>query len=371
MALAALATFSATARASGFVQIELVGGGSKTADLSAEQADITAATYANVAAPGGAPQTVTVTSGYSLPKLFKDLQIPTTFGSAEIIAPQGPPVVLTNTQATSSSAYQEGGGAPVVWGDGAGTHFLVPSTPSGAVNAGETFTSASITIVLHGGPSLSVGIFGSPVKAIVGKPVQFTSSVAGGTPLGYQWSFGDSTSGSQANPSHTYNALGTYDVYLRVTGSGDSVGASLVTHLVVGNPPPKTSSLPAGTSGTGLGTGGGTGGPGSGAGNGAGSQVTTAPARHVIPKRSHRRARQAPRPVGPLVSGVAISYISPPTGATGGGAGAARAAHLRANARGLQLGMWIWLGVLLALFGGALLEWNGWRRVRLLTPEAS
>jgi hypothetical protein len=383
MALAALMISCTSARAEGFVQIDTVGGGARTVDLSQlGTPDVPSASYSTVATPGGTPQTVTVTSGYSLLKLFKDAKLPVTFGSAEILAPQGPPVVLTNTQAMSPAAYSAGGGPPVVWADGAGTHFLVPSTPSGNTYAGETFTGQGgiITIQLHRGPPLSVGISG-PVKAYVGKPVKFTGSVFGGTATQFQWTFGDGSVASDAAPSHTFAALGTYDVYLQVTGGADSVGASSVIPVVVGNAPPPRPGVGTGTGGTGTGSGSGGSGAGSGTGAGAaststtpGSTATVAPAHpHPARRPAHRRAQKPPRPVGPVVSGIAISYIATPAGAvggsSGGAAGAARAAHQAASAKGLREGMWIWLGVLLALFGGGLLELRGsWRTAPPPTP---
>jgi hypothetical protein len=387
MALAAFMISCASARAEGFVQIDTVGGGAHTVDLShLGRPDVPSASYSAVASPGGTPQTVTVTSGYSLAKLFKDAGIPAAFGSAEILAPQGPPVVLTNPQATSPAAYSAGGGPPVVWADGAGTHFLVPSTPSGNTNAGETFTGqgGTITIQLHRGPPLSVGISG-PVKAYVGKPVKFTASVFGGAATQFQWTFGDGSVASDAAPSHAFATLGTYDVYLQVTGGADSVGASYVIPVVVGNAPPPPPGVGAGTGGNGTGSGG-SGGQGVGAGTGAGSPSTSttpgsaptvAPAHHRVAKRpAHHRARQPPRAVGPVVSGIAISYIATPAsaagGSSGGAAGAARAAHQAATAKGLREGMWIWLGVLVALFGGGLLELRGsWRTTPAPTPTAA
>ncbi|HWF34796.1 MAG TPA: PKD domain-containing protein [Solirubrobacteraceae bacterium] len=373
-ALVALAIGSPSARAEGLVRIVTVGGaGGQTVSLSQLGApDVPDYTYSTVATPGAGPQSVTVTSGYSLPKLFKDLHIPTTFGSAEILAPQGPPVVLDNLQAVSPYAYH--GELPVVWADGAGTHFLVPSTPSGNTNAGETFAGQGgiITIELHRGPPLSIGISG-PVKAYVDKPVAFSASVYGGAASLYQWSFGDGSLSSEVAPSHVFTAVGTYDVYLQVTGGADSVGASSVIPVVVGTPPPVPAGAGAGAGGNGTGTGSGSGAGGTGAGTGAGAQSTSTPP-HRAQRSAHRRARQAPRPVGPLVSGIAISYIAQPATATGGtsggAAGAARAAHVRANARGLRYGMWIWFGVLVALFGGGLLELRGSWRVSPPITEA-
>jgi heme/copper-type cytochrome/quinol oxidase subunit 3 len=77
-----------------------------------------------------------------------------------------------------------------------------------------------------------------------------------------------------------------------------------------------------------------------------------------------------------VVSGIAISYIATPAsaagGSSGGAAGAARAAHQAATAKGLREGMWIWLGVLVALFGCGLLELRGsWRTAPAPTPTAA
>lgn len=374
LALAVLTICCATARADGFVEVIPAGGGAaRTVELSElGQPAVPEGSYGNVATPGGLPQTVAVTSGYSLPQLFKYLGIaPTKFGSAEIAAPEGPPVVLSSAQATSATAYD--GGPPVVWADGAGTHFLEPSTPSGAINAGETFTG-TITIQLHRGPPLSLGIYGIPQNAIVNKPVQLHSQVYGGSALSYQWSFGDSSAGSAADPSHVYTALGTYNVYLQVTGTHDTVGVSPVIRIVVGNPPKLAPNPGAGTGGNGSNGSTGVGGQGTGTTDGTGTTArpttTTTPTvqRHTKTRPRRRRAKPVPRPAGPLVSGIAISYISPSASsaaAAAGAARAARAANVRARAAGLNEGMWIWFVVLVMLFGGAFLEWSGPRHARL------
>jgi PKD domain len=383
VALTAVAISCATARADGVIQIDTATGGSQTVSLSElGTPKVPYGSYDNVATPGGVAQTVTVTNGYTLPQLFiylnKHFQIsPTSFGSVEIVAPEGPPVVLNSAQATSATAYE--GGPPVVWADGAGTHFLEPSTPSGTVNAGETFTG-TITIQLHRGPPLSVGISTSELKAVVNKPVQFSSQVYGGTALSYQWSFGDDTIGSAADPSHVYTALGTYSISLGVTGTDDTVGASPVIQVVVGNPPKVLPNPGAGTGGSGTGgTGVGTGGSGSGTGTGTGghgasTKITTSGHRHASKRSPKRRTKPLPRSTGPIVSGIEISYITPAASsaaAAAGSAAAARAATAKARAAGLNLGMWIWFAVLVMLFGGAVLEWSGPRRARLALARAS
>ncbi|QDH10819.1 DUF1349 domain-containing protein [Nocardioides dongxiaopingii] len=64
-------------------------------------------------------------------------------------------------------------------------------------------------------------------------PVEFTSTVAdpdGDEPVAYAWDFGDDTTSTDANPSHTYTAPGTYVVSLTAT---DARGAKATRTLEV------------------------------------------------------------------------------------------------------------------------------------------
>jgi hypothetical protein len=361
----ALLSGSATARAAGYV--DFVGGasGSHEVDLSQLPAtpgpDVVNRTYGDISIDGGPPEAVTVT-GYSLGALLSSLKIPpSSFTFAEVTAPDGRSALLTNTQATSPGAYADG--PPVVWQDGSGAHFLLPSLPGGGAYAGESFTGAgdTITIDLHTGTLLAVGIASSATKAIVDKPVELTSSVEPADALSYDWSLGDGSVASTSSVTHVYDQTGTYDVYLQVSGAGDSLGISTVLPIVVGEPPPApvrqaevTTIQAAGIPG-----GSGTGGSGSGSGSGfaAGAATTTT---HRRPRpHPHRVARPKPppRPTGPLVSGIAITEIG---AGNGGGAGAAggspRSAHASAAGTAVGEGFWISLGVLAMLLGGALLE---------------
>jgi PKD repeat protein len=368
--------FCATARAAGFVHI--VGAGTdKTLDLSAlpGKPDVPDTTYGSIATtPGGTPQTVTVTGGYSLGAVLAAAGITraSSFGSAEIAAPQGPPVVLSNLQAMSAFAYTSGG-PPVVWDNGSGAQFLVPSTPSGNTNAGEAFAGpgGTVTIELHNGPPLAVGISAAPQPAIIGKPVQLRAYVYGApsASLQYQWNLGDESATSpEASPTHVYAHIGTYNVYLQASGGADSPGASTVLRVVVGNPPPVISNpgSGSGSGGTGSGTGSGGQGRGSGAGGaqgGATGSHTAAPA--AVPQPSTKRVgprhvKAPPQPVGPLVSGILISDPNQsPAAAARAAAGAARAARVARRQAALAEWMWILTGALALLFVGALFEWNG------------
>ena len=56
----------------------------------------------------------------------------------------------------------------------------------------------------------------------MGQTVQFNGSNS--TPIGgitnYQWSFGDSSTGSGATPTHAYSSPGNYTATLTATGKG-------------------------------------------------------------------------------------------------------------------------------------------------------
>ncbi len=50
--------------------------------------------------------------------------------------------------------------------------------------------------------------------------VRFSANVRGDAPLSYRWDFGDGSTSSEATPSHTYAAEGTYTVTLTLTNAG-------------------------------------------------------------------------------------------------------------------------------------------------------
>ncbi|HEV3171228.1 MAG TPA: PKD domain-containing protein, partial [Actinocrinis sp.] len=100
---------------------------------------------------------------------------------------------------------------------------------------------------VQGSTPLSASAGGSPSTGNAPLTVNFTGSATGGTaPYTYSWTFGDGTSSTTQNPSHTYSAAGTYTATLTVTDSASpaNTATSQVTTNVsaVGNPLAATAS---------------------------------------------------------------------------------------------------------------------------------
>jgi PKD repeat protein len=103
-------------------------------------------------------------------------------------------------------------------------------TDSGA----RTATATAITISVS--PALSVGDSASATGGDAPLAVNFTSAPSGGlAPYAYVWTFGDGTSATAQNPSHTYTSAGSYSVSLTVTdANGVKATANALTITVQG-----------------------------------------------------------------------------------------------------------------------------------------
>jgi PKD repeat protein len=118
-------------------------------------------------------------------------------------------------------------------------HVSHRTTPGAAGSyGGSTATSSaaatSLVYTLLAPPVTSVG---APVASFVASPqigtvplaVTFTNTSTG-SPTAYLWNFGDGTTSTAQNPTHTYTSPGTYSVSLQVS---NSVGSSLVVRDAV------------------------------------------------------------------------------------------------------------------------------------------
>ncbi len=183
----------------------------------------------------------------------------------------------------ASLVWDFGDGSPTATGQNAthtyataGHYTVTLSTPVGD----GTFTPEA-TSELDVGPAPpppnnppSAGFTFSPPGPLVGENVLFTGgSDPDGDPLTYAWDFGDSTTSSEAQPTHAYAAAGPYTVSLTVTDGRGGFASTSQSVAVSPKPEPPPGGGGGGTGGGGTGfdsrgTGGGTAGGGGATGGG-------------------------------------------------------------------------------------------------------
>ena len=101
---------------------------------------------------------------------------------------------------------------------------LVTGQQQGTPSSSTQLYSGSIYILDR--PTLTVDISGDKSSGNTPLEVDFTSTVEGGTPdYVYLWTFGDGQTSTLADPTHTFQTSGTYNVTLNVT---DQVGRGTV-----------------------------------------------------------------------------------------------------------------------------------------------
>jgi PKD repeat protein len=121
---------------------------------------------------------------------------------------------------------------------------------------------------VQGSTPLTAATSASPTTGNAPLSVSFTGSATGGTaPYSYSWNFGDGSSSTAQNPSHTYSSAGTYTATLTVTDSASPANTATssvtVTVSAVGNPlvatasaTPTSGQIPVNVAFTGTATGG-------------------------------------------------------------------------------------------------------------------
>ena len=111
-----------------------------------------------------------------------------------------------------------------------------------------------VTGVLNGGGSTNTPPISSFTFTTSGLTASFTdgSTDSDGTIASRSWSFGDGTSSTQANPSKTYSASGTYSVSLTVTDNQGASNTSTRTVTVSGGSTPPSGELQNGVAKTNL-----------------------------------------------------------------------------------------------------------------------
>lgn len=156
----------------------------------------------------------------------------------------GQALTFTGSQSTDS----DGQIAQVLWrfGDGRSSDQLnathsYASTGNYTVQLtvtdddGATHTTSHSIAITNASNQSPVSVSNGPYEADAGATLAFSSAGShdpDGQLATYEWDFGDGTTSSDANPSHTYSAAGTYPVTLTVTDN-DGVSHTSTTQAVI------------------------------------------------------------------------------------------------------------------------------------------
>lgn len=131
------------------------------------------------------------------------------------------------------------------FGDGTSGNGVMPAH----VYAGNGSYTVTLTVTDDAGDTgtataaVSIGTGNLPPAADAGGPYRGTEGVAlsfdgtassdpDGSIASYRWDFGDGTTGSGPNPSHSYGVAGTYNVTLEVTDDGGATDSAMTTATV-------------------------------------------------------------------------------------------------------------------------------------------
>jgi PKD repeat protein len=163
-------------------------------------------------------------------------------------------VVFTDTSTgTVTSRYWNFGEGPVVWANDTPeiSHtYVLPGTYTVALTVGNTAGNVSVIRIgyVQVNPSGTPPVARFTVLPAIGyvpMTVRFTDRSMG-TPIKWQWDFGDGNSSSEQNPQHTYTTGGRYRATLTVFNSG---GSSSYSSYIWARPGRIISPLPTTTPG--------------------------------------------------------------------------------------------------------------------------
>lgn len=137
------------------------------------------------------------------------------------------------------------------------THTTNPvtSTTTTTVSTTQTttqVTSQTTTAVTTAVPTQVnpvIAFYAEPLDGLVPLEVQFTDMSTGG-PTSWSWDFGDGTSDTIQNPSHTYQDAGTYSVRLTATTRTGSASSTREDYIIVESAVTTTATTTTTTTGT-------------------------------------------------------------------------------------------------------------------------
>ncbi len=138
--------------------------------------------------------------------------------------------------ATASGTTAAGGGtitATHAYSE-AGTYTVTLSVDDG--KGGVAMKSASIRVVTP----LSLDVSAEPITGTIPLTFSFAGSPSGGVPpYSFQWDFGDGGESTTQNPTHTYQAAGTFTVTLTVSDADGRTATKTIQIHIDGPGPPR------------------------------------------------------------------------------------------------------------------------------------
>ena len=179
-------------------------------------------------------------------------QPPTANASA---TPTNGPAPLVVSFSSAGSSDPEGATLTYSWAFGDGATSTAANPSHTYINAGTYSAQLSVsdgTNIASSAPmTIRATILGSNQPPVVVASATPTSGVAPllvtfsgsgsydpeGAPLTYNWTFGDGTTSTTANPSHTYAAAGTFNATLQAS-DGTNITSSIPLRITVTNPAP-------------------------------------------------------------------------------------------------------------------------------------
>ncbi|HKT05475.1 MAG TPA: PKD domain-containing protein [Rugosimonospora sp.] len=118
----------------------------------------------------------------------------------------------------------------------AGTYTATLTVTDSATPAKTATATATVTVSAVGNP-LAATASGTPTSGQTPLTVAFAGTATGGTPpYTYGWNFGDGSTSTAQNPSHTYNTAGTYTATLTATDSATPAKTASSSVTVTASP---------------------------------------------------------------------------------------------------------------------------------------
>ena len=164
--------------------------------------------------------------------------------SVEMLSLEAPERLETNESGTFSATVNEDADEPVTYawefGDGstasgasADHAFAEPGSYSVSVTASNRNGKASVSesgtvmVVNPPVPAQILAVLSSTSSPDSQTPVEFSANVRGDAPLSYAWAFGDGTTATAPQPTHTFMEAGDYSISLEVTNAHGSDSRTL------------------------------------------------------------------------------------------------------------------------------------------------